>query len=449
MGCYEFAPKALFVSQNGTGKPPYDSWKNAASNLQSAVDAAVDGDIVVVGAGTYGPVSIGPACTVVSLRGAAETVIDAQGASRAVELLGGGTLEGFTIVNGSADDCAGILAESGSTVRDVTIVGCSATGNGGGVCLYGGSTAEDVRAVSNSAAFGGGFFATVASAVVRCEMSDNTATQSGGGAWLGGESAMRDSTAGGNTAAVAGGGVYLEDATEFSRFHNNTVENNGAAKGGGIYAYNANGHDCILTGNRAGEGAALWLGGDEEPGFWNCTISGNGGEGAAVVLRGTAVLGNTIVWKNAGGEADAADTAEIRPSCYFDNPGFRDEGDFHLSVSSPCIGAGEIDHSWMDDAYDMDGQPRLAETTSGPQADIGADAAMLDAIGAPTSDSPYGVWRVIPGALVQLQSCTSLGVIDDWQDLGAPFTVDGDRWSKEDPIDGAGVRFYRLLWVRQ
>ena len=91
--------------------------------IPSAADAAQDGDIIVVGAGTYGPVSVGPAVTIVSLQGPEKTVIDAQGEGHAVEIFGGGTLEGFTVVNGSSEDCAGILAENDIEIWEVSLDG--------------------------------------------------------------------------------------------------------------------------------------------------------------------------------------------------------------------------------------------------------------------------------------------------------------------------------------
>jgi formylglycine-generating enzyme required for sulfatase activity len=449
MGCYEFAPKALFVSQNGTGEPPYDSWKNATSNLQSAVDAAVDGDIVVVDAGTYGPVSIGPACTVVSLRGAEETVIDAQGASRAVDLLGGGTLEGFTIVNGSADDCAGILAEGGSTVRDVVVVGCRAAGNGGGVCLYDGSTAENVTVASNTAAVGGGFYA-LTSRVVRCTMTDNEATQSGGGAWLGDGSLMRDSTNRNNIARKEGGGVWMGGG---SLFHNNFVEGNEAETGGGVYAVGADGRDSVLVANTADRASALWLQGDEaipDPGFWNLTIVGNT-KGLPVELHDSAVLGNTIVWDNPGGDGIACNGDSVATSCRTDDPGFVEtangERDFHLRADSPCIGNGTVVQPMMEDSYDIDGQARLSMTTqTNLLVDIGADSAALDCIAVPCATNPAYVWRVVPGSCIQLESTPSLD--GTWNAAADSATVTNNTWSWIPDGSTPTRLFYRLLWIR-
>ena len=46
---------AYYAARNGsnTDTPPYDSWGNAASNIQAAVDVAAESDTVWVGPGTY------------------------------------------------------------------------------------------------------------------------------------------------------------------------------------------------------------------------------------------------------------------------------------------------------------------------------------------------------------------------------------------------------------
>jgi hypothetical protein len=42
-----------YVSTNGSNIPPFASWQDAATNIQNAVDVAVDGDTVLVTNGLY------------------------------------------------------------------------------------------------------------------------------------------------------------------------------------------------------------------------------------------------------------------------------------------------------------------------------------------------------------------------------------------------------------
>jgi uncharacterized repeat protein (TIGR02543 family) len=480
MGCYEYVPKARFVWTEGRGVPPYESWQDAARDIQSAIDISGSGDRVVVEAGTYGAFSTSNAVVVMGLRGAGQTVIDAGGNERAVTMSGGGVLEGFTVRGGASEDCGGILADGGATVRDVVVEDCRATGAegcGGGVCLYGGSVAENVTASGNQAAYGGGVWATATSGVVRCELAGNVASAWGGGAWLGDESRMEGCAVEGNS-AVRGGGVYGEDceiadctltnnaatgagggaATVRATFRNNVARGNRAASGGGLWAQDTDGHDCLVAGNEAGRGAGVWAEGEGE--LWNFTVADNGGTGAGVAAKGTTVLGNSIVWGNAGGNVDAADGAEVRYSCaapaaegegnFAEEPQFVGEGDYHLRAGSPCVDAGEV-REWMVEAYDFDGQRRVEVEGEGRDSwvDVGVDEAAQDAVGAPSGAGGSWTWRVVPDARLQLQRTTGLTGAAAWEDAGEAFTATNGVWTIEEPFEGTGTRFYRLIWRKE
>ena len=482
MGCREYVPKARFVWDQGRAVPPYESWGDAARDIQSALDVSGSGDRIVVEAGTYGPIAVSNAVIVMGYRGAGETVIDAQGAERAVFLGGGGTLEGFTVRGGVSEDCGGILADGGSTVRDVVVEGCRATGAegvGGGVCLYGGSVAENITARGNAAAYGAGVYATATSAVVRCEMDGNTASAWGGGAYLEADSRMECSRLSSNS-AVRGGGLYGADcevaacgldgnaasgagggaALLRATFRNNRVAGNRAASGGGVHAQASDGHDCLVTGNEAPKGAGVWMEGDGQ--FWNFTVADNGGTGAGVALRGTSLFGNGIAWGNAGGNLDAAEGTEVRHSCaapapegegnFAADPSFVGDGDYHLRAGSPCVDVGEV-QEWMASAYDLDGQRRVEVGEEGDGrdiwVDIGADEAALDAVEMPSAGRPFWTWRVVLDANLRLQRAAGLLAGTVWEDVDEPFTATEQTWTVEEPFDGTGARFYRLIWRKE
>lgn len=90
--------------------------------IQSAVDAASSGDLIVVDPGTYleNVVISEKTITLRSSEGAASTVIDGQGSGRVLEITGAGssgsTLEGFTISSGYASDTGGGLLVSGAEI---------------------------------------------------------------------------------------------------------------------------------------------------------------------------------------------------------------------------------------------------------------------------------------------------------------------------------------------
>ena len=482
MGCREYVPKARFVWAEGNGVPPYESWKDAARDIQSALDVSGGGDLVVVEAGTYGPIAVSNAVVLMGYRGAERTVIDAGGAERAVSLTGGGTLEGFTVRGGASEDCGGILADGGATVRDVVVEGCRATGAegvGGGVCLYGGSVAENVTARGNEAVYGAGVYATETSAVVRCGMDGNAASMWGGGAYLEAESRMEGSALSGNT-AVRGGGVYGADcevadcelegnaatgagggaALLRATFRNNRVAGNRASSGGGVHAQGSDGHDCLVTGNEAPKGAGVWMEGDGQ--FWNFTVADNGGTGAGVALRGTSVFGNGIAWGNAGGNLDAAAGTEVRYSCvvpapegegnFAADPSFVGDGDYHLRAGSPCVDTGEV-QDWMALACDFDGQRRVEFGDAGDGrdiwVDIGTDEAALDAVEAPSAANPWWTWRVVWNAKLQLQRAGTLLDGSAWEDIGAVFTATNGTWTAGEDFGRPGSCFYRLMWKKE
>ena len=105
-------------------------------SIQAAIDAAVDGDEIIVAPGTYFETInfLGKAVTVRSSDGPGVTVIDAQG-SGSVVTCGSGegpdtVLDGFTITGGNGTGIGGGgMFDSGSSP---TVTNCSFSGNSGG-----------------------------------------------------------------------------------------------------------------------------------------------------------------------------------------------------------------------------------------------------------------------------------------------------------------------------
>ena len=189
--------------------------------IQGAVDAANNGDEIVVAPGTY--TSTHPA-HVVDMKGKAitlhasgtpeETVIDGENARRGVACVSGETeltvIEGFTITNGYGvrydfdgdgsndwweDDGGGIFCKGNSspTITDCTISGNTANNNGGGIyCLDNCSpTITNCSITGNSTIFGqtthGGGISCINNSnptITGCTItgnSTNSASGSGGG----------------------------------------------------------------------------------------------------------------------------------------------------------------------------------------------------------------------------------------------------------------------------
>ena len=74
-----------YVSPGGAHVYPFTTWENAANDIQSAVNAAAYGDMVLVGEGTYNLVSeirVRKAITIQSAYGPDTTIVDGGGRKR-------------------------------------------------------------------------------------------------------------------------------------------------------------------------------------------------------------------------------------------------------------------------------------------------------------------------------------------------------------------------------
>jgi hypothetical protein len=241
--------------------------------IQAAIDASIDGDIVLVTPGTYtgdGNRDIdfkGKAITVKSEAGPETCIIDCQGGYYV-------DLEGF-----HEEPHRGFYFHSGedarSTVQGVTIrngyIPLVWNRSGGGIYCYQSSPSiKNCIITENIACFGGGISCYDSNSVItNCIIRDNLAAYPPYGWFFG--------TYG------SGGGVHISRS-------NTTFVN------------------CLITGNKTIErGGGVYCEG--HPGnleFINCTISGNmtgeRGMGGGVLFGSTskvkAILRNSIVWKN-------------------------------------------------------------------------------------------------------------------------------------------------------
>lgn len=246
------------------------------AQIHDAVQAAVEGDIVQVAAGTYhdcthpteGPEST-PACVImksgVTLRGAGigQTIIDAQALGRGIfiENVENCSVENLTITHCHADIFgAGILVRQvGNSVEvvDVRVTGCT---DGGVICINAGSpTLRRVTMDNNVAKQGGGLAIEEQSSplVLDCVVENNE-SPSGAGIFVrnGCEPVLDGCTVANNTITSNwgnGGGVSFQNSTPTITnciFENNTT----LGYGGGVAFLDATSglmEDCIVRGNDA------------------------------------------------------------------------------------------------------------------------------------------------------------------------------------------------------
>ncbi len=278
-----------YVSRdNASPAPPYTNWATAATSIQDAIDAATDGDTILVTNGVYDTggrvvygamtnrVAIAKPVTVRSMNGPGVTVIKGNGprgnaAVRCVYVGTNATLAGFLLTNGNTKT-------SGNYDREQS--------GGGAWC-------EDSGVLSN------------------CTLSGNSAGWDGGGAY---EGTLNNCTLSGNSADLFGGGAAWS-----------TLNN------------------CTLTGNSAGGGGGGACGGTLN----NCTLSGNSaGDSGGGAWEGT--LNNCIVYYNTSPVGPNYDGGSLSYCCTTPHPGgtgnIANEPALaslsHLSAGSPCIGIG-------------------------------------------------------------------------------------------------------------
>ncbi|MCK4660599.1 MAG: S8 family serine peptidase, partial [Phycisphaerae bacterium] len=313
--------------------------------IQSAIDAADDGDTVLVANGTYREAGNkdldfgGRLITLRSAGGAANCIIDCGGSGRGFHFHNGETLlaqvDGFTIVNGSDDWGGGVFCEFSSP----TITNCVISGN----------TAN----FSFGFYSGGGVFAMGTSLVItNCTVSDNTAWGSGGGICLVGGIGPRvvDCTVTGNTSMFVGGGVvcHCEGNAVISGC---TVTNNQAWRTGGVDCAAVNlisvSH-CTISGNSAGAGGGggIRCGGGNTA-ITNCTITANtsptdGPGGGIKCIQCSPTISDCIISGNSGGRGggiacDDSSSPTIRNCTITDNTAERGGGVYCYDYSSPII----------------------------------------------------------------------------------------------------------------
>jgi predicted outer membrane repeat protein len=164
------------------------------ATIQAGIDAAAEGDTVLVARGTYtGPGNRnidfgGKAILVVSQNGPAMTTIDCGGGGRGFGFHNGegpsSIVQGFTIRNGSAYNGGGIYCLSSSpTIKANRIIANSALWDGGGMyCLWSSPMIEGNTIAGNSAADnGGGIYCQSCAPPIEATTLFGNAAASGGG----------------------------------------------------------------------------------------------------------------------------------------------------------------------------------------------------------------------------------------------------------------------------
>ena len=328
---------------------------NSFCSIQTAIDIAVDGNEIFVEPGTYFESIdfLGKEITLRSTGGPEVTIIDGTGLGLVSVVTcnsgeGSGTLlDGFTITGGASVRGGGMFNNGSSP----TVIDCIFTNN----------FADD---------FGGGMYNGNGSnpSVTNCTFIGNhTANYGGGMANMSSNPTVTNCTFIGNDGATGSG---------MANFYNSpTVAN------------------CTFTGNTALNGGGM-ANFHNTPMVVNCTFSGNTATalaGAMYNINSIPTVANCILWGDSPDELGVSDavvtysyvqggwpgTGNIDADPRFVDP---DNGDYRLSLGSPCIDAGDNTAVPANVDVDLDGYPRLVDAVnyldtgygSGPMVDMGA-----------------------------------------------------------------------------
>ena len=286
-------------------------------SIQTAINAASDGDLVLVASGTYFDCIDfrGKAITVQGEAGVDGTVIDGL-QHTVVRFDSGETLDsiidGFTIRNGQGTDGGGILCRSSSpTIEDCLIIDNCASYDGGGIFC------ED----------------NASPMIISCSISGNLAGRWGAGIFCWASSpTITNCTISENWSDSSGGGIRCdEDASP-------TITN------------------CTISGNRSESGGGAISSSDSFPSIMNCILWGDAAPSGPEIYAssGTPMVTYSDVQGGWPGEGNIdADPLWIGT------------GDYHLTAGSPCIDAGTDAGVYTDS--DGDVRPQ------GASFDMGAD----------------------------------------------------------------------------
>jgi hypothetical protein len=340
----------------------------------------------------------------------------------------------------------------GALITDCIVLGIQSSGSGGGVSLTNSRLQNSVISgvLNTSLADPGVALSALSSSVVGCTISNNLNIATGGGVHL--ENSLMDrcivahNTGGGECSG--GGGIFeINSVIRNSLITSNSLtfiaaEPSCGSYGGGVYMRGGSLVNCTVVGNLAR------------------VISNGTGGGGGVFAEENADIYNSIIYFNWAGSASsnwfdnahvtfynscsAPDPNEAGAANISDDPQFVDmtNGNYHLSPSSPCIGAGRI-QPWMTDAQDLDGNPR---TTNG-RVDMGAYQS-----GYPPPSTKLSIFHSGSNVILQwpsggpsdviLEKSSDLTAPESWTQVIAYVTDDGTNKFVTIPATNS-IQFFR------
>lgn len=366
--------------------------------IQSAVDSAVNGDVVIVANGEYtgdGNTGIdfkGKAITVRSENGPENCIIDCKKSGRAFIFYhnetGTSAVSGFTVIN--ANNADGGAIRCGKYDRGTVYEAPRATEETGSP-----SISNCIFRNNYSDYAGAAIIINTSSPVISgCVFENNSAKQYGGAiAFMNEANPKIINCSFINNSAYSGGAIHAEESEgELAGLYisDNNAEYDGAGIciresrvtvdrcrilgnksywGAGISVKTTSGatiRSCLVAENEGERGGGISVRKSEAV-ISGCTITSNSGHGGNNPFKGiggiyfeetSPEINNSIIWGNSDGDIGTDEDMMVALARYSNigggysgegiidvDPMFTGNGDYHVTTESPCLSAGNAAYS--------------------------------------------------------------------------------------------------------